>query len=357
MRCAIPPIAERLIAAGALPTQCDQLGFNAIDWATMHGLSVSDLAAWFDHLKIEPSPKARLVAAIYARRHDEVAKLLSSGVGTDTVDGYGQPVIYLAARLLLHEIVALLLDKGAEVNSRDIEGRTALWECINYFPTKNLDKDNFVATLRLLLDRGASPTSVDRSGNAALFFGRVWWWMPEVSQRLLEACHANQSSESTTALMVAVERGTFKQVKRLVEKSGDLDATDQQGRTALFWAVCREDGEQDEIINMMKLLLESGASVEPRDHHGETPLFAAARCEKPMMASLLIESGASVVATDDKGETALFGTVRCKRAETLSLLLEAGAEIRHVNREGLSVRDVALRSGNTEFVNWGGFFS
>lgn len=126
-----------------------------------------------------------------------------------------------------------------------------------------------------------------------------------------------------------------------------------------YFGRCAEKiDEQDEIINMVKLLLESGASVEPRDHNGETPLFAAARCEKPMMASLLIESGASVVATDDKGETALFGTVRCKRAETLSLLLEAGAEIRHVNREGLSVRDVALRSGNTEFVNrLGRFFS
>lgn len=355
MQCASQSVAVRLIAAGASITQCDQLGFNAVDWATMRGLS--ELATEFGCWQAEPSPAARLVAAIHARRRDEVAKLLSSGVGPDTVDGYRSPVIHLAAFRAFPEILALLLDKGAEVDNRDPDGRTALGKCINRFPDKTFNWAEHDETLRLLLDRGASPTSVDRRGDAAIFLGWVWWRMPGVSQRLLEACYASQSSQSKTALMAAVERGTLEQVERLIEKGCDLDATDLQGWTALFWAVSRYAyAESDEILAMAKLLLESGASVEPRDRNGETPLFAAARCAKPKMASLLIENGASVTPTDNNGETALFGAVRCKRAEALSLLLEAGAEIKHVNRDGLSLREVALRSNNAEFVNRLGSF-
>ncbi|KAA0162120.1 hypothetical protein FNF28_04824 [Cafeteria roenbergensis] len=71
-----------------------------------------------------------------------------------------------------------------------------------------------------------------------------------------------------------------------------IDATDDDGRTALMAAVC--NGADD----IAAWLLDSGASIEARDNEGNTALMLAARRFRTSSVQLLLDYGADVDVVD-----------------------------------------------------------
>jgi hypothetical protein len=85
-------------------------------------------------------------------------------------------------------------------------------------------------------------------------------------------------SASQTAFFHAVEHGDVVTVQRLVSGGVDVDALDPRmppafRATALITATCREDGA------MVRLLLTHGTDVDARDESGATALFWACNME------------------------------------------------------------------------------
>jgi ankyrin repeat protein len=70
--------------------------------------------------------------------------------------------------------------------------------------------------------------------------------------------------------------------------------------TALMWVAA--DSENPEAIS---LLLENGADVNAKDDDGRTALMAAAYNKDPKMISLLLENGADAAITDNNGKKAI----------------------------------------------------
>ncbi len=112
------------------------------------------------------------------------------------------------------EEVRLLLEKGADVNSRNMDGWTALMLAAWNGNTE---------TVELLLDEGADVNSKSISG-----------W---------------------TALMFAAANGCIKTAKFLIEKGAEVDEKYDNGETALL--VAAWNGQ----IDIIKLLIEKGANV------------------------------------------------------------------------------------------------
>ena len=291
-------IAQRLLAAGAQPTRPDAHGYDALDWAILY--NKTDVIPLLRTVGRQPRPEAEMIRAILDLKTHRAAELLKSGVSANTVDPHGTPLLNLAAGLTSFELTELLLDRGAAIDGRDADGRTALNDCLVSFDPGDPER-----CLTLLLDRGADVRSVDApgvDGEAAVFRGLVWWRIPAVATRLLDACSNERSRDGETALMAAVERGSAEQVQRLLGMGLDPSAVDRRRRTALHYAAVG-GFDSDQTVRKAALLIGAGAKLDDTDNAGATPLMVAVAFGTHAVVDFLIERGANETLVNANGET------------------------------------------------------
>jgi len=128
--------------------------------------------------------------------------------------------------------------------------------------------------------------------------------------------------KSRTELIKAAEDGNVTKVKALLDKRVDPDESDLLGTTPLI--IASGKGHLDIVL----LLLKSGAYVDAADKNGLTPLMYAV--PHPKIVKVLLQMGASVSLENKMGETALdraknefYGT---PNDETFQLLQKAKEE-------------------------------
>ncbi|KID95301.1 Pfs, NB-ARC and Ankyrin domain protein, partial [Metarhizium majus ARSEF 297] len=186
---------------------------------------------------------------------------------------YGEEVIILAF---------LLAERGACIDIRDRDGRTALlWAAEN----------GHEAVVRLLLERSANTEVTD-------------------------------NNQEQTALLCAAKNGHEAVVRLLLEKGADIKAKDRRGQTSLSYAA--ENGHKA----VVRLLLKKGADIEAiDDYHGQTALSWAAKNGHEAMAELLLKKGAKLEARDASNSTPLLWAAKHGQQAVAKLLLEKGANI------------------------------
>ncbi len=117
------------------------------------------------------------------------------------------------------DVVNVLLEKGADVNAKTKEGRTALMMAV-------LER-NQMEIAKALLQRGADVNAKDEEGQTALT-AAVKRDHAEVA-KLLRDCGAE------TTLIDAAQSGDLEEVWHLLKKGEDVNAKDEDG-TALIQA-------------------------------------------------------------------------------------------------------------------------
>ena len=95
-------------------------------------------------------------------------------------------------------------------------------------------------------------------------------------------------------------------------------------------------------LDLVKRLIEAGASVEARDRLGAKPLARAAAAGEPEIVALLLDHGAPIDARSLDGSTALTRRPRAGRLPVVRLLVERGAQ---VNLPGRTADNAALGRG------------
>lgn len=132
-------------------------------------------------------------------------------------------------------------------------------------------------------------------------------------QTLIKAIMINGGTEPLTEEEIG-------RVKEILGTDVDLNARDEMGSTALWWAATKGP------VKLVELLLEKGANVDAKDNYGETPLMKACINSKIDIAKLLIEKGADVDARSEMGSP-LMNAASQGNLELVKLLVEKGAEI------------------------------
>jgi hypothetical protein len=130
-------------------------------------------------------------------------------------------------------IVRLLLDQGANIESRDEEGATPLMVAAEHGQS---------GVVRALLEKGADVEARDKYGFTALIGAACECAvidMPETleSMRLLLGKGANINAKNktgTTALMAAASAGRTANIQLLLDKGANIEAKDSHGDTALL---------------------------------------------------------------------------------------------------------------------------
>lgn len=177
-----------------------------------------------------------------------------------------------------------LLATGADINSRDAAGRTAVMAATH---------GNQVETVRVLIAAGADINLQDnRLDNPFLYAGAEG--LLEIL-RLTIAAGANPKLTNRfggTALIPAAERGPVAVVAELLDHTDvDVNHVNNLGWTALLEAIILGDGGSERTA-VVRLLIEAGADVNLADGQGVTPLAHARQRGYEAIIELLQEAGA-----------------------------------------------------------------
>ena len=145
-------------------------------------------------------------------------------------------------------------------------------------------------------------------------------------------------TKGETFLMCASRWGHKEVVEILINKDADVNATGEDGRTALHKATG---------IEIAKLLVEKGADVNAKDQGEETPLHNAYAFEDLEIVELLIQKGADINAKNKDGVTALMYAGEEGYEEIIEMFIEKGADLNAKDKNG---KTALIRA-----VEYGGF--
>jgi len=197
-----------------------------------------------------------------------------------TAHAADKPTLADAAEQRNHALVKELIAKGADVNTAQVDGMTALhWAVYNDdAETAGVlvrSRANVNATNRY----GVPPLSIAcTNGNASLV------------RLLLDAgADANLSLPGgETVLMTAARVGNLEAVKALLARGANPNAQERREQTALMWAAAEGHA------TVVRALIEAGSTTNATLASGFTPLFFAVREGHVDVVRALLEAGVNV---------------------------------------------------------------
>lgn len=213
------------------------------------------------------------------------------------------------------EVITYLLDRGADVNAKDSEGRTPL-----FFAAVVTGK---VDISKLLIDKGADINAKDNSQRSILVWTVIRGFR-ELSEYLLDLGaqmpSANDKS-STDMLNSAVENGMTTIVDRLIAAGADVFVKDNAGNNLLHQAA---SGGSTMIIDK---LIKAGIKINDTNNYGWTPLHYAAEGGFKETAAKLIENGVDINTRNISGFTAYNLATEIDSKDVIDLLTSKGADL------------------------------
>ena len=249
-----------------------------------------------------------------------------------SADGSGSTALMHGAYAGSVEIVAALLEAGADVNAGNSRNATALHWAISD-----------AAKVKLLLMNGADVNAKTVDGRTPLHAAAMLPTSAPVVILLLEmgAAVDARTITGTTPLFGAVTAGV-ENTRLLLDKGANPNAVSQTGATPLM--ATRGSA-------VVSLLVSRGANVKARSKRGETALADAASRGDFEAVKLLLDKGADANAADYRGYTPLMHATQYDRdsPEIVRLLLARGANV-NVTAEGQTPVSIAARRGNTELT-------
>lgn len=160
-----------------------------------------------------------------------------------------------------------------------------------------------------------------------------------------------QQRPAKTALHQAVLDQRIHQIRLLVKKHGaNVDSRDIEGRTPLMLASMIPAGEE-EILRIMRILIDEGAYISARDRQGRTALHYACILGRIRLVRRLLEHEAVHVDTpDEEGNTPLMYSAICGHPDVVEsvtdTLVRFGMSCDSKNAKGYTALLLACRFGH-----------
>jgi quinoprotein dehydrogenase-associated probable ABC transporter substrate-binding protein len=211
--------------------------------------------------------------AIIGNDASRVALLIEKGADVNVRDSNGYAPLHSAARNRNSPIVALLAKNKADVNARDGDGFTPLGYAISR---------NHVPTIEMLLKAGAR---VDEPSGGGI-----------------------------TPIVLALSDGRYYAAKSLIDHGADVNlASGAEGITPLMAAATQITAQTRQThvtqgpapIALADELIKKGANLNAVSKHGVTALMIAAGHNNAPMIGLLLRAGADASLKSGEGKTAL----------------------------------------------------
>lgn len=148
-----------------------------------------------------------------------------------------------------------------------------------------------------------------------------------------------------SALHCAAEAGQCESIRVLLDSGMSIDLIDDFGRTPLHCAMYARH------VPTIELLLDLGAEPNARDHLGINLIHDAAQTgDERLMRRLLRDERVDISATTVHGETALHGAAAGDHANIVRMLLSTDFDIDAKTDDGCTALHLATLEGNQGVV-------
>ncbi len=288
---------------------------------------------WAQDAPVAPTPAVRaesLTALI--RKGDLAAVKVAIEADAKLLSGTGrsQSPLYTAIQSGKSDIVAYLLEKGADPNA-EIYSYSPLATAIASY------NDNWKPVAELLLAKGAKIEATDTEGQSILTrtLGNGGSAQKEkIAWLLSKGADINARNRyGKTALETALA-GSSSEVVALILDKADVKKADENGNTPLFTAVTRGN------VEYVRLLIDKGADVNAQNAGGDTVLHLAAQNPSTMIKTLL-DAGAKANLKNSRGDLPLHIALR-RRDENAAGRIYFGGEYRGSSEESAIPRGVTI---------------
>ena len=243
-------------------------------------------------------PAGGLTALVFASRQGDIESvqvLLDAGADVNQTTEYGWTPLLAAVQNRYYGLARLLLERGADPNIANRGGWTPLYIATDNrnieggdYPTRRPDLDH-LELIAALLARGADPDArMASSTETRTIFTHQW---------LYEA--------GATPFLRAAQSGDLTLLRLLLAHGADPSVATTNGTTPLMVASgigwvegVTYEWSREETLDTVRLLIDLGADVNAVDDDGRTALHGAAHKGRNDVVRVLVENGADLAARD-----------------------------------------------------------
>ncbi|XP_012230931.1 protein phosphatase 1 regulatory subunit 12A isoform X4 [Linepithema humile] len=234
--------------------------------------------------KIKFSADCVFLAACAASDKEEVVRLLQKGADINTGNVDGLTALHQACIDDDLDMVEFLVEQGADINRGDNEGWTPLHATASC---------GFISIAKYLIEQGCNLAAVNNDGELALDIAES----DEMEDMLQQ--HINKAGIDCDQARSEEERLMLNDAKAWRSGGSGKDSLHpRSGATALHVAAAKG------YIKVMHILLQARCNVDAQDFDGWTPLHGAAHWGQLEACKLLVENGCDMDIKNYAGQTA-----------------------------------------------------
>lgn len=262
-----------------------------------------------------------LMFAAHRESYESVKYLVSKGADINIVNGNGQNALMIALMESYYAsqriaIAKHLIFKGININVKDDEGKTALM-----YATKRC----WIDVVKLLVKKGADINAEDDEGATALSYVSDCYLVEKFLQSKgakygegrKQMCSVDGKN---IELLRAAAVGNASQLKESIKLGADVNAKTVYCNTVLMETIRNSRKIVGGLGEIIELLVENGADVNAKDNEGKTALMYARSLE---VVKYLLSKGADINAKDNNGKSVLDYT---RSGEVAEFLISNGAK-------------------------------
>ncbi len=318
-RAKIPTWAMRRLMAHITTGQLD--AFKKILTPLQQAAVAAEMVLNLDALYKIPDFVERTTLLVYATlcgREEIVTYLLEHGAGHDAANETGCTALFVASQEGHASIVAMLLKiEGIGVNAVNNYKATPLFIAAHF---------NHPACISLLLKAGADSAIPAHDGFGAIHTAAMNGYTEAVKALQkggasidLPVTRANKTAKEATALHLAVVENHVDVIRLLVESGANIEAHTRFSRTPLFIAAL--SGQLEAAM----ALVDCGAVVDAPARNKKTPLYIAAHMGELHLVKFLLAVGADIEGNPAAKTTPLLAAASEEKEEVVECLLKIGA--------------------------------
>ena len=250
----------------------------------------------------------QLHAACFQENTQDVQTLLDAETNVSHASSAGHTPLHIAVAKSNINLVTLLLNHNADVNSLNSDQQTPLHVAV--------DKGEEAIIHNLLLKK-ADPSLKDLIGNTSLHLALH---IKDTMSGFIKA-GGSVIIDHWSSVPASYQPCNIETVQAIIEHGADVNAVNNRGQTALWFACC--DGRME----LVKVLLDKKADPNIADKNEESCLHAAIHgiCSSETVQGL-IDHGANVNAVNKDGASPLFLACSAAQTDSVKLLLKAKAD-------------------------------
>lgn len=247
--------------------------------------------------------------------------LIENGADIDAKDDYGVTPLDLSIDEGHKEFAKYLIDKGADLYPVTlVQGVRS--------PVLTAVMENDIATLKLLLQKGAIPDTRDRWNRTPLYYA-LYDNNPEISTLLMSAgvCLTEAERRDRELIGKILGKNCSKTVSLFLKNGFNPNLRNKEDGDYLIHLAVKNP-------EALEALIMAGAKVNVRNKIGRTPLFIAMGSCNVRSANILLKHGAKKFTTDNNGKTPLHFAAWNLNFRAVQYLFLNGLKVNAQDNEG-----------------------